>query len=80
MEKVRLVAMIDRKRRHDLDKISKNLTDAGLEIDQTLDTVGIVSGNAAPEVAERIKQIDGITHVRQEGIFKLPGLDEDTPQ
>ena len=80
MGKTRFVAMIAQDRRHDLEKIAEDLGRAGLEIDQTLKKVGVVSGSADPEAVQRIKQVDGVAHVREEGGFTLPPFDEDTPQ
>ena len=38
-----------------------DLRDAGLEVDETLDGLGIVTGRAAPDAVTRIRDLPGVT-------------------
>jgi hypothetical protein len=51
-----------------------DLRDAGLEVDVTLDRLGIVTGRAAPDAVERIRALPGLT-VEPEVDVHLPPPD-----
>ena len=80
MATVRFVATLARERRKDLDLIARELTAAGLAVDQKLAALGLLSGTAPQGALERLRSVDGVAHVREEHTFSLPPFDEDTPQ
>lgn len=50
------------------------LRDAGLEVDEALDDLGIVTGRAAPDAVERLRGLRGITVEPESGV-QLPPPD-----
>jgi hypothetical protein len=51
-----------------------DLQDAGLEVDEALGGLGIVTGRAAPDAVERLRGIPGVT-VEPESDVQLPPPD-----
>ena len=43
-----------------VDDVLAELRDAGLEVDQALDDLGIVTGRAAPDAVERMRGLPGV--------------------
>lgn len=57
-----------------LDEALTDLEDAGLEVEESLTDLGIVTGRATPEVVERLRDLDGVT-VEPEADVQLPPPD-----
>ena len=57
-----------------VDDVLADLRDAGLEVDETLDGFGIVTGRAAPDAVERLRGIPGVTVEPETGV-QLPPPD-----
>ena len=57
-----------------LDDMLAELRDAGLEVDEALGDLGIVTGRAAPDAIERLRGIPGVTVERERGV-QLPPPD-----
>ncbi|GAA2038480.1 hypothetical protein GCM10009819_24130 [Agromyces tropicus] len=57
-----------------VDDAVAELEDAGLEVEQVLDALGIVTGRAAPEAVERMRGVRGVT-VEPESEVRLPPPD-----
>ncbi|MFD4421110.1 hypothetical protein ACFWN7_06365 [Agromyces sp. NPDC058484] len=54
-----------------VDDALAELQGAGLEVDETLGDLGIVTGRAAPDAVERIRGLPGVT-VEPESDVQLP--------
>lgn len=52
----------------------EELADAGLDVDERLDAIGVVTGWADDEAVERLRSIDGVT-VEPETDVQLPPPD-----
>jgi hypothetical protein len=46
-----------------LSDVKKELTEAGFAVDQVLDEIGVVTGSAGDDVAERLRSVPGVTDV-----------------
>jgi hypothetical protein len=57
-----------------LDDVLAELRDAGMQVDEALADLGIVTGRAAPDVIERLRGIPGVTVERERGV-QLPPPD-----
>ena len=57
-----------------VDDTLAELRDAGLEVDEALGDLGIVTGRAAPDAVERLRGIPGVTIEPESGV-QLPPPD-----
>lgn len=57
-----------------LDEALTDLEDAGLEVEESLTDLGIVTGRASPEAIERLRGLDGVS-VEPEADVQLPPPD-----
>jgi len=57
-----------------VDDVLPDLRDAGLEVDEALGGLGIVTGRAAPDAVERLRGIPGVTVEPEHGV-QLPPPD-----
>ena len=57
-----------------VDDALAELRDAGLEVDEALGDLGIVTGRAAPDAVERLRGLRGVT-VEPESDVQLPPPD-----
>ena len=46
-----------------LSDIQKNLADSGFKVDQVLTEIGLITGEAEDEVAEKVRQVGGVVDV-----------------
>ena len=57
-----------------VDDVLADLQDAGLEVDEALGALGIVTGRAVPDAVERMRGIPGVTVEPESGV-QLPPPD-----
>jgi hypothetical protein len=60
-----------------LDELRRELSKAGLKIDQEMEVIGIVSGCGAPEVADKLRSVRGVADVSPDQPIDIgpPGSD-----
>jgi hypothetical protein len=75
MSKVKVTISIDDARIDQISEVAKNLQSEGLDIEQTLPTVGVITGSIAIEDVNRLKEIVGVQQVEPERGFQLPPPD-----
>ena len=46
-----------------LSDIQKNVVDSGFKVDQVLEEIGLITGEAEDEVAEKVRQVGGVVDV-----------------
>ena len=49
-----------------LDDIQKNLVDSGFKVDEVLTEIGLITGVAEDDVAEKMRQVGGVVDVSPE--------------
>lgn len=49
-----------------LDDIQKNLVDSGFKVDEVLREIGLITGVAEDDVAEKLRQVGGVVDVSPE--------------
>jgi hypothetical protein len=61
-----------------LEEVRKDLVSAGLRVDQVLDQIGCITGEASVAVAQRLLNIPGVVDVSPDEAIDigLPGSDE----
>lgn len=65
-------ASIDR-----FSEVVRRLEAAGLNIDQELKEIGVVTGSIDPEKAESLREIEGVSHVERSRDFQIAPPDSD---
>lgn len=58
------------------DVVSR-LRDAGLEVEQELEEIGVVTGSIDSEKAESLREIEGVSHVERSREFRIAPPDSD---
>jgi hypothetical protein len=51
---------------HPLSSVKKKLTETGFAIEQELDEIGVITGSAGDDVAERLRSVPGVADVSPE--------------
>jgi hypothetical protein len=77
MPVVKVSIAIDDAHLDQMQKISQNLQAVGLHIDQTLPTLGIISGAIDSSQIDRLCQIEGVQHIEPDHSYQLPPPNSD---
>lgn len=71
MDKVRVTIAIDEAHLDQLDDVADQLKAAGLDIEQTLSTLGIVSGAVARDKMSSLSQVSGVESIEVDRRYQL---------
>ena len=77
MPVVKVSIAIDDAHLEQIWEISQNLQAVGLHIDQTLQTLGIISGSIDSSQVDRLYQIEGVQHIEPDHSYQLPPPNSD---
>lgn len=80
MPDVDVVITVEEKWRADVDRLAESLASKGLRIKDKLPRFRTITGTAESSAIEALQSIEGIEMVRPAATFKLPPMDEETPQ
>jgi hypothetical protein len=80
MRKTNVLVRLQKADKSRIDSVAAELEEQGLEISQKLATTGIIAGAVEESGLDRLRRVNGVAQVRQEGRFQLPPMDEDIPQ
>jgi len=69
---VKVVVSVDPERFSD---VVQSAVDAGLEVDEEMPAVGVVSGRVPPESLGALTDVEGVEAVERERTFQLPPPD-----
>jgi hypothetical protein len=58
-------------------EVVRRLKDAGLDVEQELGEIGVVTGSIDPEKAESLRKIEGVSHVERSREFRIAPPDSD---
>ena len=58
-------------------EVVRRLKDAGLDIEQELGEIGVVTGSIDPEKTEALREIEGVSHVERFREFQIAPPDSD---
>ena len=56
-------------------EVVRSMRDAGLEVEQELEALGVVSGSIAPDKLPNLRQVKGVTAVETARTYRLPPPD-----
>ncbi len=57
--------------------VVRRLRDAGLDVEQELEEIGVVTGSIDAEKAEALRKIEGVSHVEGSREFRIAPPDSD---
>jgi hypothetical protein len=60
-----------------IDAVVQRLREAGMQVDQVLGALGIVTGSAPASNRPQIEAVPGVVSVEPEGSFRLPPPDSE---
>jgi len=49
-----------------IHEVARDLKDAGLDVDQVLDQINVVTGSAHPDAKRRLREISGVADVSED--------------
>jgi hypothetical protein len=58
-------------------EVVSRLRDAGLEVEQELEEIGVVTGSIDSEKSESLRDIEGVSHVERSREFRIAPPDSD---
>ena len=71
MDKVQVTVSLDEAHIGQINQVADQLRAAGLEVDQVLSTIGIVTGSIEADIMPSLSQVDGVESVEQGRTYKL---------
>ncbi len=71
MDKIQVTVSLDEAHISQINQVADQLRAAGLEVDQVLSTIGIVTGSIESENMSSLSQVDGVESVEQDRTYKL---------
>ena len=72
MDKVQVTVSIDDAHLEQIDQVSNQLEAAGLTIEQTLSTVGVVTGSVDSDKMSALSEVTGVDSVEIDQTITLP--------
>jgi hypothetical protein len=77
MSKVKVSISIDDAHINRISEIAKSLESMGMDVEQTLPSIGVISGLLSSEQVSRLDKIEGVQHVETEHSYQLAPPDSD---
>ena len=72
MDNVRVNITIKDAHLEQMDQVTADLKTAGLEVEQTLSTLGIITGTVASEKLSSLSEVEGVDAVEADRSINLP--------
>lgn len=77
MPKVKVSVSVDDAHVNQLLKVAESLQSVGMDVEQTLLSIGVISGSIASDQVNRLYQIEGVQHIEPERSYQLAPPDSD---
>lgn len=77
MSNVNLSIAVDENYRDRILEVGENLKSAGMNVEQLLNTLGVITGSCDSEKVEALSRIEGVTQVEIAREYKLPPPESD---
>lgn len=77
MSNVNLSIAIDENHIDQILEVSQNLQSAGMNVEQLLDKLGIITGSCDSEKVESLSRVEGVSHVELSREYKLAPPESD---
>lgn len=71
MSEVRISVCVDDSHISEIEQISQKLRSSGMNVEQTLSTIGIVSGSIQSNKLNSLYQIEGVKNVEHQQSYQL---------
>ncbi len=77
MAKVSLLVSVDDEHLDRFSEVVRGVEDAGMEVEQKLEDLGVLTGSIDSEKVEALRQVEGVSHVEESRGFQIPPPDSD---
>lgn len=76
-DRVNVNVSVDDEYLDQIDAVAAQLRAAGMHVDRTLTALGSISGHAARDTLNALRQVPGVSAIEHERSFQLPPSDAD---
>lgn len=77
MSKVDLLVSIDDTHLDRFPEVVESIKDAGMDVEQQLEGIGVVTGSIDSEKIEQLHKVEGVSHVEESRQFQIAPPDSD---
>ncbi|MFB2877069.1 hypothetical protein [Floridanema aerugineum] len=77
MPKIKVSISVDDAHVDRISEVAQDLQSAGLEVEQVLPTVGMISGSIDSTQVNRLSQIEGVQYIEPEQSYQIAPPDSD---
>jgi hypothetical protein len=77
MPNVNLSIAVDEQYLDQMLEVAQNLQSAGMNVEQLLEKIGIITGSCDSEKVEALSQVAGVSHVEISRVYKLAPPESD---
>lgn len=77
MSKIQISISVDDAHLDRIQDVAQNLRAAGMNVEQTLSSIGVISGSIHSDQLDCISQIKGVRHIEQQREFQIAPPDSD---
>ena len=77
MPKVSLLVSINDDHLDRFSKVVKDVEDVGMEVEQKMEDLGVLTGSIDSEKVEPLRRVEGVSHVEESRRFEIPPPDSD---
>jgi hypothetical protein len=71
MPKVKVSVSVDDAHVNQILKVAEGLQSVGMDVEQTLPSVGVISGSISSDQVNRLYEIEGVQHIEPERSYQL---------
>ena len=77
MPKVSLLVSVNDDHLDRFSKVVKDVEDVGMEVEQKMEDLGVLTGSIDSEKDEPLRRVEGVSHVEESRRFEIPPPDSD---
>jgi hypothetical protein len=77
MSQVQVSVSVDHAHLPQIEQISQQLQSSGMNVEQTLASIGVINGSIPSEQLDRLYQIEGVQNVEPQQSYQLPPPNSD---
>ncbi|PSB03375.1 ketohydroxyglutarate aldolase [Merismopedia glauca] len=71
MSQIKISVSVDEAHLPQIQEVSQHLQSSGMKVDQTLSSIGIISGSIPEDRLNSLRQIDGVQNVETQQSYQL---------
>lgn len=81
MAKTNVMVLVDDRDGHTLDSVAEEIAQSGVEVGRVIRGMKTIFGEVDDiSVIEKVRGVDGVLAVREEGVISLPPMDRNVAQ